>query len=201
MKKVILYLLLTTGLTTLAVQAQPHTPVSQPRTTRNWPVTVQVYLHSLSMPLQDLRTSNANVGIGLGTEVAYNRRGTLIQTAQMGYYHNSYAGDGFFVQTQAGYRPHVGPVYAEIKAGLGWHYSFHPNTTFQFREGQWQPAGRTGKGLLMIPMGVSIGYAERANRLVPFVGYQFFALSGYNPALPVVPNQLLQAGVHIHISN
>jgi hypothetical protein len=197
MKKAFLYLLLTTSFT----QAQSLGPTPKIKRMGNWPFTVQLYLHSLSMPLRDFPTSNANVGIGLGTEAAYNQRGTFIQTVQTGYYHNPYAGDGFFVQTQAGYRPHIGPVYAEIKAGLGWHYSFHPNTTLQFREGSWQSAGRTGKGLLMVPVGLSVGYTRPASRLVPFVGYQIFALSGYNPALPVVPNQFLQAGVHLYLSN
>jgi hypothetical protein len=53
----------------------------------------------------------------------------------------------------------------------------------------------------MVPVGLSVGYTRPASRLVPFVGYQIFALSGYNPALPVVPNQFLQAGVHLYLSN
>lgn len=170
-------------------------------TTPSWPLTVSVQFHSLSLPFRDLKAAFSNIGIGLGTEFNYNRRGNLFQTFQVGYYHNRYAGDGLFVSTQAGYRPHFGPVFAELKAGVGWNHTFHPATTVSLNEGQWQATGRTGKGLLMIPLGVSIGYAKPNAVIAPFVGYQFFMLSGYNPTVPLVPNQLLQAGARINFTH
>ncbi|RIV18983.1 hypothetical protein DYU11_26145 [Fibrisoma montanum] len=165
----------------------------------SWPLMVSVQFHSLALPVGNIRPAFANPGLALGTEYRYNRRGNLLQSIQAGYYRNRYAGDGLFIVTQAGYRPHFGPVYADLKAGVGWNYTFHPNTTLVLKEGQWQPAGRTGKGLLMVPLGLSIGY-NGPSLVAPFVGYQFFALAGYNPSVPVVPNQLLQVGAHIHFN-
>ncbi|CCH51295.1 hypothetical protein BN8_00212 [Fibrisoma limi BUZ 3] len=165
----------------------------------NWPLMVSVQFHSLALPFQDVKAAFSNVGLALGTDYRYNQRGNLIQSFQAGYYRNRYAGDGLFIFTQAGYRPHFGRVYADLKAGVGWNYTVHPNTTLTLKEGQWQTTGRSGKGLLMVPLGLSIGYNE--NSLVsPFVGYQFFALAGYNPSVPVVPNQLLQAGARIRFN-
>ena len=160
---------------------------------------VSVQFHSLALPFQDVKSVFSNVGIALGTEYMYNRRGNLIQSFQAGYYRNRYAGDGLFVFTQAGYRPHFGPVYAEMKAGVGWNYTFHPNRTVKLENGQWVTSSRTGKGLLMVPLGISIGYDEKA-QVSPFVGYQFFAVASYNPSVPVMPNQLLQAGARIRFN-
>ena len=201
MKKTLFILLSVGALTVPSIHAQTRAGDASPVATASWPLTVSLQFHSLSMPFQDLKTTFSNVGIGLGTEFNYNRRGNLIQTVQVGYYRNRYAGDGLFVSTQAGYRPHFGHLYTEFKVGVGWNYTVHPNATIQLREGQWHSLGRTGKGLLMVPIGISIGYAKPKAFIAPFVAYQFFALSGYNPSVPLVPNQLLQAGTHIYFAN
>lgn len=199
MKKLLLLLTGVAALYTAPTHAQ--TTAGESARLARWPLQVSVQFHSLSLPFRDLKTTFSNVGIGLGTELPYNRRGNLVQFFGAGYYRNRYAGDGLFVQTQVGYRPHVGPLYAEVKAGLGWHYSVHPNTTLRLEEGQWQVAGRTGKGMLMVPAGVSIGYARPGAVVAPFVGYQLFLLSGYNPSIPLVPNQMLQVGTRIYFKN
>ena len=200
MKKIRFIFLLVGSLTPLPIHAQTPASDASPQAA-SWPLTISLQFHSLSMPFQDLKTTFSNIGIGLGTEFRYNRRGNLIQTLQVGYYRNRYAGDGLFVSTQAGYRPHFGHLYTEFNMGVGWNYTFHPNTALQFRDGKWESLGRTGKSLLMLPVGMSIGYAKPNAVFAPFVWYQFFALSGYNPSVPIVPNQLLQVGTHVYFAN
>ncbi|WP_138993412.1 hypothetical protein [Larkinella sp. C7] len=170
---------------------------------RDWPLMVSLQFHSISMPFKDLKSTFSNVGFSLGTEVAYNRRGSLLQQVQLGFYRNRNAGNGLSVFTQTAYRPHFGPVYAEVKAGLGYHFAFHPNTTLVFINGEWQSASQSGKGMLMVPVGLSIGYqGTKTKRLLePFVSYQFFILQGYNPDVPLLPNQLIQIGSRIHFSH
>lgn len=171
------------------------------RITQNWPVTVALQFHNVSMPFRDLKTTLSNVGISLGTEFSYNRQGTLNQNVQISYYRNRYAGDGLMAQAQLIYRPHVGSAFGEIKAGLGWLYNFTPTQTLTLREGQWQTQLHTGKSMLLIPLGVSLGYENRQHpaRLSPFVSYQFGVALGYNPSIPLVPNQFLQVGSRIHL--
>lgn len=153
------------------------------------------------MPFRDLKSTFSNVGISFGTEVNYNRRGNLLQQVQLGFFRNGNAGNGLFINTQAAYRPHFGPVFTEVKAGLGYQLAFHPATTLLFKNGEWQSSDQTGKGMVMVPVGVSVGYqATRAKPLFePFVSYQFFVLQGYNPAVPLLPNQLIQVGSRIHL--
>lgn len=192
-----LLLLALTGL--LPVVAQPIP--SAERAKRDWPLIVSLQFHSLSMPFKNLKSTFENVGISLGTEVSYNRRSNLLQQVQVGFYRNKNAGNGLSITTQTAYRPHFGPIYAEVKAGLGYNFAFHPNTTLIFTNGEWKSAGQSGKGLLMVPVGVSIGYQGTKTKPVfdPFVSYQFFVLQGYNPEVPILPNQLIQVGSRIHL--
>jgi hypothetical protein len=168
---------------------------------RNWPVVVGLQFHSLSMPLSDWKTSFSNLGLSLGTEFRYNRRATLLQSVQVGYYRNKYAGDGLFVAPQLVYRPQFGPLFAELKAGAGALYTMQPSQSLELQDGQWQTHDHGGKPTLMLPVGVSIGYNGRqaAPAFAPFVSYQVFVMHGYNPGVPVVPNRLLQIGFRSHL--
>ncbi|GAB3890291.1 hypothetical protein GCM10028803_00940 [Larkinella knui] len=202
MKKLLLsnlILLALAGLFPVCAQQIP----SPESTRRNWPLIVSLQFHAISMPFRDLKSTFSNVGFSLGTEVMYNRRANLLQQVQVGFYRNRNAGNGLSVFTQTAYRPHFGPVYAEVKAGLGYHFAFHPNTTLVFKNGEWQSAGQRGKGMLMVPVGVSIGYQGTNTKPLfePFVSYQFFILQGYNPEVPLLPNQLIQIGSRIHFSH
>ena len=185
-----------------AVFAQSGIDGKEPHQAYKWPLVVMLQFHSLGMPFKDLQSTFSNVGIGLGTELSYNRKQNLLQTLQIGYYHNQNAGDGISVSSQFAYRPHFGPMYTELKAGLGWNYTFHPNTTLIFHQGEWKSTHASGKGMLMIPLGITLGYQKNHPHsfINPFISYQFFVLQGYNPSVPVVPNQLLQLGSRIYFS-
>lgn len=195
------HIILTTLLCAQVVLGQAKPVELPPPTPRKWPLTVAIQLHTVAMPLNDVRTTWSNAGLGLGTEYVYNRRGNLIQLFQAGYYHNRYAGDGLFAHTQFGYRPHIGPFVGEFKGGLGWLYAFNAQPTQVWRNGEWQTTARSGKSMAMVPVGVSLGYENCRRRvsLVPFVGYQFMMAVGYNPGVPVVPNQLFQLGSRIYL--
>jgi hypothetical protein len=167
----------------------------------NWPVVVSLQFHSLSAPLGDWPTYISNPGVSLGTEFRYNRRATLLQSFQLGYYHNQYAGNGLYVAPQVVYRPQLGPLYAELRAGVGALYTMQPARAYELKDGSWQTYNHGGKLTLMLPVGLSVGYNGRqaAPRISPFVSYQVFVLHGYNPSIPIVPNRLLQIGVRAHL--
>ncbi|OIN60748.1 hypothetical protein BLX24_01195 [Arsenicibacter rosenii] len=168
-------------------------------TLKNWPLTIQAGFHVLAMPLQQLDGAFANPGLSLGTELKIGRKGTFVQSVQAGFYRNLYAGDGAFVWTQTGWQPHVGPVYLGLKAGLGWQYSFHPNKTLAFEGGEWRGSNSAGKGMLCIPLGATLGL-NYTKAIAPFIGYQFIVLTNYNPSVPLVPTQQLQAGLRIQLN-
>jgi len=183
-----------------AVEAYAQAPKA-PGAYHNWPVVASLQFHSLSTPLGDLPTSFSNPGVNLGTEFRYNRRATLLQSAQVGYYHNRYAGNGLYVAPQLVYRPRFGPLYAELRAGVGALYTMKPSRSYELKDDSWQTHNHGGKLTLMLPVGVSVGYNgwQAAPRISPFVSYQIFVLHGYNPSIPIVPNRLLQVGVRAYL--
>lgn len=170
---------------------------------RNWPVVVGLQFHTLAMPFSDGKSAFSNPGLSVGTEFRYNRRATLLQSLQAGYYHNRYAGNGLYAAPQLVYRPQFGPLYAELRAGAGVLYAMQPGRSYELKDGSWQTHNHGGKLMLMLPVGLSLGYNGRqaAPRISPFVSCQVFVLHGYNPGIPVVPNRLLQAGVRAHLFN
>jgi len=167
---------------------------------RNFPVIVTLQFHALSLPFRDLKANFQNVGIGVGTEVSLNGKNNWVQQFSMAWWGNRAIGNGLLLYSQAVWRPGASPgLFGELKAGAGYLYSFRPNAYEQIN-GVWQPAGRKGKAMLALPVGVSLGYDGYAKNAYasPFVTYQFMLVKGYNYSVPLVPQTLLQAGVRIN---
>lgn len=175
-----------------------HNP---PKAYRNFPLIVTIQFHSLSLPFRDLTSNFSNIGIGLGTEVSHNGKQNWVQQFNVAWYRNKTVGNGLLLSTQTVWRPTIsGSFYTEIKAGLGYHYSFRPVKSFKPVNGTWVAVGHKGKGFLAIPVGVSAGYNKytAGTYYSPFISYQVLVLKGYNKSVPIVPETLLQAGARIH---
>jgi len=182
----------------LAAIAQ-HDPV---KNYRNFPVIITIQFHSLSLPFKNLGSNFSNIGLGLGTEVSFNGKQDWVQQFQLGWIRNKNVGNRLLMYTQTAWRPTIsGNVYGEIKAGIGYAVAYRPVESFRQLNGQWVSAGRTGKGMLMIPVGTSIGYHEYNDELYfsPFISYQLLALKGYSKSIPLVPEQMFQVGSRIHL--
>jgi hypothetical protein len=194
MKTQILIALLLLG--SLPTIAQPE-PGSR---YRNFPIIITLQFHALSLPFKDLRANFQNVGIGIGTEVSYNSKNNWVQQVSLAWYANRAIGNGLLLYSQAVWRPGASPgLFGEVKAGAGYLYAFRPNAYEQVN-GEWKAAGHKGKGMLAVPVGVSLGYdAYTRNAYAsPFITYQFMLVKGYNDSVPFVPQTLVQAGVRIH---
>jgi hypothetical protein len=167
---------------------------------RNFPIIVTLQFHALSLPFRDLKANFQNVGIGVGTELSYNGKNNWVQQLSIAWWGNRAIGNGLLLYSQAIWRPGASPgLFAELKAGAGYLYSFRPNAYEQI-DGTWKPAGHKGKGMLAVPVGVSLGhdgYAKNSD-ISPFVTYQFMLVKGYNDSVPFVPQTLVQTGVRIN---
>lgn len=173
------------------------------KTYRNFPIIVSLQFHSLSMPFKDFTSNFSNVGIGLGTELSFNGRQNWVQQVNAVWYRNKTIGNGLFFYTQTAWRPKVvDHFFTEIKVGAGYLMSFRPVEAFQYQEGQWRSAGQKSKGMLALPIGLSLGYDQYkpGAYFSPFVSYQFMLVSGYNQSIPLVPETLFQVGSRIHLT-
>lgn len=174
------------------------------KTYSNFPLIVTVQFHALSLPFKNLKSNFRNVGIGLGTEVSHNGKQNWVTQFGVLWYHNKAVGNGWLLHTQTGWRPTLaGDVYTELKAGVGYLISSRPVQSWKPVEGRWENAGRKGKGMFTIPVGISAGVNTwSGNTLVsPFVSYQFLVVTGYNTSVPIVPQTLIQTGARLHVNN
>jgi hypothetical protein len=172
------------------------------RSYRNFPVILSIQFHSLSLPFKHLGSNFSNVGIGIGTEVSYNGKQNWVQQFNFVWYRNKNIGNGLLLNTQTVWRPSiVDNFYSEVKAGVGYDYSFRPVESFKPTKGGWLPVGQRGKGMLALMTGVSAGYDNYSTTtyVSPFVSYQFLVLKGYNKSIPIVPETLIQVGSRIHL--
>lgn len=169
---------------------------------RNFPIVVSLQFHSLTMPFRDLKTNFTNIGLSLGTELSLNGKHNWAQQFNTVWFHNRATGNGLMFYTQTAWRPTiVSPVFTEIKAGAGYLQAFRPVESYHQINGEWVSAGHKGKGMLTIPVGVTVGYHKHNTQtyISPFVSYQFLMVSNYNPSVPLVPETLLQVGSRIHL--
>jgi hypothetical protein len=183
-----------------SVRAQTETT----KTYSNFPLIVTLQFQSLALPFRDLRSNFSNIGLGIGTEVSYNSKNNLLQQVHAIWYHNRTIGNGILLYTQPCWRPSIASdFYAEVKAGVGYLYSFRPVESYRPQNGEWVSAGHHGKGMLALPLGLSIGYEKYSSTLnfSPFISYQFLVVSGYSKSIPVVPETLIQVGSRIHFNN
>lgn len=171
---------------------------------RNFPIIIKLQFHNLAMPFKDLKSNFSNIGIGLGTEISYNGKSNWVHQLSATWHTNKTVGNGILIYSQAVWRPNIASgFYGELKVGAGYKYSFKPTHSFkQDNDGTWQEVGHKGKGMLALPLGISVGYQSPAAKtyISPFVSYQFLLLSGYNKSIPVLPETLVQIGSRIHLS-
>jgi hypothetical protein len=194
-----IFLLVTCFFLTASAQSQTE-PV---KSYSNFPLIVTLQFHNFSLPFRDMKTNFSNIGIGVGTEISYNGKQNGVQQLNAVWYRNKAMGNGLLFYTQAVWRPIISTdVYAETRGGVGYMFSFRPTKSFKQVEGKWISAGRKSKGMLTIPVGISVGKNISTSSIYysPFVSYQFLILKDYNKSIPIVPETLIQAGLRVHLN-
>jgi hypothetical protein len=168
---------------------------------RHLPIVISIQFHSLAMPFRDLKSNYRNIGVGLGTEIYLNNSYNWVQQLNVIWFRNRSAGNGLLFNTQVAWRPYLSSYsIGELQAGLGYQISFRPTESYVEKKGQWTSAGKKGKGMFAVLMGVSLGpdfYFEEAY-LSTFVSYQSVFLLNYSKSVPVMSETLVQMGFGIH---
>ena len=72
--------------------------------------------------------------------------------------------------------------------------------SFQRKGNDWVHVGRSGKSLLILPVGLGFGQNNFSDNTYfsPFVGYEFALLKGYNKSIPIMPQSSVQIGSRVH---
>ncbi len=192
-----IYLLLLASACTLPALSQAN----EPKAYTNFPLVITLQFHAFSLPFRDMKANFQNLGIGLGTEVSLNGKSNWVQQVNVVWYHNKAMGNGLLLYTQNAWRPDIATnTFAEVKGGVGYLHSFRPVESFHQINGKWISVGHKGKGMLALPVGVSLGYDSRSasSYISNFASYQFMLINGYNKTIPIVPETLVQLGTRVH---
>ncbi len=171
---------------------------------RNFPVVITLQFQSFSLPLKNMGENFKNMGIGIGTEVSHNGDHDWVQEFSVMWLRNKAMGNGLYFLTQTAWRPYLGnPFFGEIKAGIGYKIAYRPAESFIQKNGDWISAGKKGKGMLAIPVGIGMGVHDYSENVYtsPFVNYQFILLKGFNQDIPIVPETLFQFGTRTHFKS
>lgn len=171
---------------------------------RDFPLMITLQFHSFSMPFKNFKSNFSNIGIGIGTEVSYNKRSSGVQQFQLIWYRNKNMGNGLLLFSQAVWRPSIGSnSYTELKLGAGYLLSKRPSESFKQKNGEWISVGKKSKGMFTIPVGLSVGYENEQEKtyVSPFASYQFLVATDYNKSIPIVPYTLMQLGSRIHFED
>ena len=171
---------------------------------RNFPVTITLQFQSFSLPFKNLGSNFKNIGIGIGTEVSHNGGHDWIQEFSIFWIRNEAMGNGIYFMTQTAWRPYLGePFFGEVKAGIGYKLAFRPSESWMQKDGQWVSAGKKGKGMLAIPLGIGIGVHDYSDKTYtsPFINYQSIFLKGFNQDIPIVPETIFQFGTRTHFNS
>ncbi len=167
----------------------------------DFPIIISIQFHAFSLPFRDMRTNFSNIGIGIGTEMSLNGKANWVQQVNLLWYHNKALGNGMLFYSQNVWRPEFATnSYAELKGGVGYLHSFRPIKSYKQIKGEWISVRHKGKGLLAVPIGVSLGYDSRTvnTYISTFATYQFMLVKGYSKTIPIVPETLIQVGTRIH---
>jgi len=166
------------------------------------PLIFNVHFQNFSLPLHDVGSHFHHPGFSLGTELPLNKRHSLYQQFYAGATRNRELGNSFFLSSQFTYRHRALRVcFVETRAGLGWQRIYHPVQAYRFEDGEWKKTAG-GKSQLIVPLSVAVGYAGKAGaaqRLSPYLGYQFVPALFYDAALPVNFYSMFNLGARIQL--
>ena len=166
-----------------------NTTIAQ-RTDQPWQVDVAAGLHAIYAPIKDLKWRRpellTTVGVGkpLGAKQAFN------VSLFLGYARNNYHGDAVYLQLLGQYTPLIaGKIEPGVGIGFGYRLALYPSQPLAWNGNQWK-AGRPYKGVLQVPVQLSLGYRSihlQSYEVRPYVAYQLQTLFKYNHDFSPLP--------------
>ncbi len=198
-RSIVFFFLILFGLNAQGLQAQEAV-----KDYRNYPLTITVQFQNFAMAFKKPSFLLDNFGIGIGTEVSHSGGHNWVQEFAIWWSGNKNMGNGLYFITQTAWRPYIGnPMFGEIKAGVGYKIGYRPTESYSPSPDGWVSRGKKGKGMLVIPVGIGLGYHSFNQEFYtsPFINYQFLLVKGFNPDIPWSPETVIQLGSRTHFKS
>jgi hypothetical protein len=170
------------------------------------PIIASVNFQTIATPFHNLQNNFRNLGIKIGTEIAYNNKSNVLQSFNMGYYRNHLNGDGLYINSEFIYRPKIyKSIRMEFKLGPGLADIFLPTQPYKpDGNGNWYKANNYGTLALQVHGSIGIWYESlilNNIRLSPFLQYEIIGIADYNESIPVLPTTAINVGSRINIKS
>lgn len=151
------------------------------------PIKISVLDESLSLPNFWFVSFPYNPAMMIGTEhiLKQGKNSDFHLTANLGGYYHRYARTAFFLNTELGYRYHLGRWNASFRMGIGYSHAFYPGPEFGLDGEVSEEISSLGRPLLMPSAALGMGYHLSDDPYSPeiFLTYMTavdFPLSLYN---------------------
>ncbi len=212
MKRIILFIFISSAFYSL--QGQDNTAINKsiittkknPRT-KSLTIFSSFFNHSISVPFHKIINTPVHPGAMAGIEARYfeTKRSKLFQSFNLGMFYNKYNGTGFFFNTELGYRyTSKFNLSAETLIGLGKLRIYHPVDIYRLTDaGTYEKAKDKGLSSSYPSFALGLGYKIKSSTrysVTPFIRYQFFLQTKYNPDIDPLPHAAFHIGGRLTIS-
>lgn len=150
------------------------------------------------VPIKNSEVGHWQPQVSGGVNRFINDRSTMNITLRMSYNRNKYQGNALSWQTLFQYTPVVANhVELGIGAGIGYQLSFYPSNSLAWNGTEWTK-GKSNKGVVQVPVQVSVGYRgfeSSRGTFTPYLAYNTNFLFRYSPDLTPLPSAAFMVGL------
>lgn len=163
---------------------------AQERSDQPWQLDIAAGMHSFYAPVKELQWERPELMTTVGWGKPLGRKQAFEVTLQLGYARNNYQGDALFLQLLGKYQPVIAEkIELGLGLGIGYRLALYPSKAQKWNGSEWV-SGRGYKGMMQVPLQLSLGYRSvqlHNYEIRPYLAYQVQALLGYSPDLSPLP--------------
>jgi hypothetical protein len=173
-----------------------------------WPLMAAFSFHSYSWPVVKSFVTPMQPGFKIGTEYQYSSRRNhmILQTFNLGYFHNPDFLDACYLNTffTFRYKTTFG-LFADAAIGAGYIHRRHSREVFRLNDnGEYESMTDWGSPAGQLGLNLGLGYCVKVSdkQLNLFVNYEWFVVHPHvKDDIPVLPHSLYHIGLRYYLFN
>jgi hypothetical protein len=169
-----------------------------------WQYTLSAGAHSFYAPVENLKWDNPGFAISGGINRLLGQKQLFSTGLQLQYGQNKYQGNATNLQLLGQFLPVIlKTIEFGIGTGIGYRFSGYPSQPLKSNGDSWEE-GKNFKGIIQIPLQLSVGYRSiliSSVSVTPFFSYQLQAMFGYNPDFDPLPDSSFMIGFKFKFNN
>jgi hypothetical protein len=169
-----------------------------------WQFTISSGMHSFYAPVENLKWDNPGLAVSAGINWLLGQKQFFSLGLQVQFAKNDFQGNATSLQLLGQFTPVVFKrAELGIGTGAGYRFSGYPSASVKWDGNVWKE-GKMVKGIIQIPLQLSLGYRSidiTSVSITPFVSWQLQAMFGYNPDFDPLPDSNFMIGFKFKLTN